>query len=162
MEIPKEYLIDFDNLKVGDTVWLYGQVESKILSIDNTITYSITLKIHDKHNTCYTKEGKYQSTDKHISLFAKPFDFKEQERVILVRTLSICSWEKRVLVEIKNNKAICWYDAETLEEAKNVTKTAVWTDWKEIEEEQEIHLTLQEISDGKGVGVPAHLLRIKQ
>ena len=22
MEIPKEYLIDFDNLKVGDTVWL--------------------------------------------------------------------------------------------------------------------------------------------
>ena len=66
-------------------------------------------------------------------------------------------------MEIKNNKAICWYDAETLEEAKNVTKTADWTEWKELdEEEQEIHLTLQEISDGKGVGVPAHLIRIKQ
>ena len=161
MEIPKEYLIDFDNLKVGDTVWLHGQIEGIILTIDNMSTYPITLKVHDKHNTCYTKEGKYQFTDNHISLFAKPFDFKEQERVILVRTLSICSWEKRVLLQIKNDKAICWFDAETLEQAKNITKTAIWDEWKEIDEE-EIHLTLQEISDGKGVGVPAHLLRIKQ
>jgi hypothetical protein len=40
----------------------------------------------------------------------------------------------------------------------------IWKHAKEIEPEtqQEVHLTLEDISNGKGVGVPAHLIRIKK
>lgn len=39
---------------------------------------------------------------------------------------------------------------------------AFWEEMKPIEEEQIIELTIQDISDGKGVGIPAHLIRIKK
>jgi hypothetical protein len=40
----------------------------------------------------------------------------------------------------------------------------IWKHAKDIEPEhqQEVHLTLEDISNGKGVGVPAHLIRIKK
>lgn len=37
-----------------------------------------------------------------------------------------------------------------------------WNYAKDIEEETIVELTLQDISDGKGVGIPSHLIRIKE
>ena len=37
-----------------------------------------------------------------------------------------------------------------------------WKYARPIQREKEIHLTMEDISNGKGVGVPAHLIRIKK
>lgn len=42
------------------------------------------------------------------------------------------TWYKRVLVLIKNYKAICWQHAETLEKAEDELTTAFWDFWREI------------------------------
>lgn len=46
------------------------------------------------------------------------------------------SWLKRVLVDVKNNKAICWYGSETIEESKRVNKTAIWKYYRNIQPEK--------------------------
>lgn len=43
-------------------------------------------------------------------------------------------WQKRILICIKNGKAICWNSAETLEEAEKTMSTSIWDHWKEIPE----------------------------
>lgn len=42
------------------------------------------------------------------------------------------TWYKRVLVLIKNYKAICWQHAETLEKAEDELTIAFWDFWREI------------------------------
>ena len=42
------------------------------------------------------------------------------------------TWYKRVLVFIKNYKAICWQHAETLEKAEDELTMAFWDFWREI------------------------------
>ena len=158
--IPKEYLIDFDNLKVGDSVWLHGQIE---YTIDNILddTYPIIIN----RAGSFTNQGKNSHIDTYISLFAKPFNFKEQERVILVKsnlTKSDNEWNKRILIVVKNNKAICWSGATDLESSKKTTSISQWDIWKELEEEVIVELTLKDISEGKGVGIAPHLIRIKE
>lgn len=37
-----------------------------------------------------------------------------------------------------------------------------WKNWKPVHEEQIVELTMEDISNGKGVGVPPHLIRIKK
>ena len=157
--IPKEYLIDYDNLKVGDSVWLHGQIEYRI---DNILddTYPIIIN----RIGSFTSQGKTSHIDSHISLFAKPLNFKEQERVILVRHSEITGniWEQRVLITVKNGKAICYAKAKNIEEAKIEQQTVAWHNWKELEEETIVELTLKDISEGKGVGIAPHLIRIKE
>ena len=40
--------------------------------------------------------------------------------------------------------------------------TNTWTTWREVGTQEPVELTLEDISAGKGVGVPAHLIRIKK
>ena len=155
--IPKEYLIDFDNLKVGDSVWLYGQVEDKIKSITHTTDFPILLY---NNGSSYSQHGRFSRKDNYVSLFAKPFNFKEQERVILVKDVNSI-WNKRVLINFEDNMAVCWNYETSIEDIKR-GKTSKWKEWKELEEETIVKLTLQQVSNGEGVGVPAHLLRIEQ
>ena len=153
--IPKEYLIDFDNLKVGDSVWLHGQIEDKVKSIIHTNECPILIS-----EASYTRDGRFTRVTGYISLFAKPFNFKEQERVILVKNCNV--WEKRVLIKFVNSKPLCWAISSNIENAIDKVDVTLWNDWKELEEETVVELTLQQVSNGEGVGVPAHLLRIKQ
>ena len=157
--IPKEYLIDFDNLKVGGSVWLHGQVELKVIGKNKYDLYSIKT-----HLGSFTERGKLNRDDCHISLFAKPFNFKEQERVILVKHSEITGniWEQRVLITVKNGKAICYAKAKNIEEAKIEQQTVAWHNWKELEKETIVELTIKDISEGKGVGIAPHLIRIKE
>lgn len=65
---------------------------------------------------------------------------KEKElplpRVIEIRYSERDYWIKRVVFMFKNNKAICW-NAETLEEAEEITEVRAWETWREIEEKIE-------------------------
>jgi len=75
------------------------------------------------------------------------------------------SWCKRVVFMEKNGEFIAWSAAETLEGAEKKTETASWRQAREIEvpvEPQIVELTIQDISDGKGVGVNPELIRIKK
>ena len=157
--IPKEYLIDFDSLKVGDSVWLHGQIEYTINNILDD-TYPIIIN----RIGSFTNQGKNSHINTYISLFAKPFKFKEEERVILVRHSEITGniWEQRVLVAIKNGQAICYKKAKNAEEAKIEQQTVSWHQWKELEEETIVELTIKDISEGKDVGITPHLIRIKE
>ena len=55
-------------------------------------------------------------------------------RIIEVSYSNENNWLKRVVFTFKNNKAICWNKAETLEEAENVYESIMWEKWREIEE----------------------------
>lgn len=68
---------------------------------------------------------------------------------------------KRVVFMEKNNKYIAWSFANTLEGSESQVSASGWPYAKDIEEEI-VELTLEDITNGKGVGVPAHLLRIKK
>lgn len=76
-------------------------------------------------------------------------------------------WSKRVVFMEKGNKYLAWVIAETLEEAEYRLGVVSWKYAKDIEEPQIeepqiIELTITDISKGKGVGIPPHLIRIKQ
>jgi hypothetical protein len=133
MELPKEYYIDFDTLKVGEKVWhiLKGEIKITELHYDKR-EYPIGLS--DGKNYC--KDGKDYSKDKFPVLYSKnPFELlNNQERVILVRNFESEDWEPRVLIMYKNERAVCWTGAETIEEAKLTNKTTRFKFWKELEE----------------------------
>ena len=68
------------------------------------------------------------------------------------------NWYKRVLLLIKNNKAICWENAETIEEADKTTCTLVWPYYRNIQ--PKTVLTKKEIADKFGIDI--NLLKIKE
>jgi uncharacterized protein (UPF0297 family) len=137
--LPKEYYIDFDTLKVGDKVWDIMKGEVEITNVKAGDEYTIATK----YDT-FTKEGKNHINSLIPRLYSKnPFELlNNQERVILVRNFESEDWEPRVLIMYKNERAVCWTGAETIEEAKLTNKTTRFKFWKELEEPKE--LTLEE------------------
>jgi hypothetical protein len=139
--LPKEYYIDFDTLKVGDKVYHYldGDIEvCAIIPEDN-------FPIKDMIGRSYTREGFYNESHLRPAIYSKnPCELlNNQERVILVKDFEENDiWRQRVLICIKNDKAICWEEGETIEKAKEVYGTYTWNLWKELEEPKE--LTLEE------------------
>lgn len=69
---------------------------------------------------------------------------------------------KRVVFMEKNGYFVAWSGASTIEEAEKVTSTCGWNYAKDIEEPHIIELTIEDISNGKGVGVDPKLIRIKK
>lgn len=136
MELPKEYYIDFDTLKVGDKVWHIAKGEKVVTDIDNGEIYLIEV---DNTDT-YTKEGFNVIGDKFPTLYAKnPFELlKNQERVILV---NFCGeWIERNVEK--------WIDGKPLVENIDNTCYFLATSWKELESPKE--LTLEEIVKKQG------------
>lgn len=58
-------------------------------------------------------------------------------RVIEVRYSNNLNWVKRVCFAIKNGKAFCWNNAQTLEESEIETAISDWKYWREVQEEPE-------------------------
>ena len=61
------------------------------------------------------------------------------------------NWYKRVLLLIKNNKAICWENAETIEEAKDEINTSSWKYYRNIK--PKTVLTKQQVADKFGLDI---------
>jgi hypothetical protein len=73
------------------------------------------------------------------------------------------SKHKRYVVGTKNGNYLAWVNSGTEKSAIASSGTTTWNyAWPIQEEEKEVHLTLEDISAGKGKGVPAHLIRIKK
>lgn len=109
----------------------------------------------------YTEDGKYLNSNPYPILSHFQYAANMGERVIRVRGSESNEWINRVLIKIKNGKAVCWSNAKTIEEADDELSTSAWNYWEELTDEQVIELTIQDISEGRGVGVPPHLIRIK-
>jgi hypothetical protein len=93
------------------------------------------------------------------------YELKPVDRVVLVRDNDYDEWLQGVFHMKKNGKYICWFNSKTLEEARDSIKIVEWNQMKEVEDaekQQIVELTLEDISNGKGVGVPPHLIRIKK
>lgn len=88
----------------------------------------------------------------------------EYPKLMYVRNDECDKFVKRVVFMEKNGKYLAWVYAESLEEADKTTGTASWNYAKDIEEEEEqiVELTIEDISNGKGVGIKPHLIRIKK
>ena len=69
-EIIKPFLLEFDKLEVGQTLWSVKKGDEKILKIDKSDEYCIYT------NLCtYDKNGNYHKEDKYPILFtANPFE----------------------------------------------------------------------------------------
>lgn len=154
--------------KIGDRVYSdrFGYGEVKRVKPDDH--YPIGVKFGtDGLFRFFTEDGRLFLTDPYSSLLHEADHrariLAPKERVILVSQDGV-NYYRRVLLLFKNGKAICWYLAETIKEAKNENSTTFWNHWKEIDAEMEqvVELTLRDISEGKGTGVPAHLIRIKE
>ena len=62
----------------------------------------------------------------------------------------------------KNGYFLAWSNAETIKDSEKESHTCTWKYAKDIELEEVIELTMKDISEGKGVGIAPHLIRIKE
>jgi len=154
--------IVISELKVGEKLFstIYGEIQFDIISNLKGDDYPIECKDERGFRFYFTIEGIEGNEDKLPSLF-KTSPFKETERVVMVKGHNTDDYVPRVLVCVKNGLAICWARAETIQGAKNVTITRNWEVWKEAETTPEyVYLTVQDISEGKGVGVNPDLIKM--
>jgi hypothetical protein len=72
-------------------------------------------------------------------------------------------WCPRVVAceHIKGRGVLAYTYAESIEEAKNYSDAVLYKYACEIEEEKIVEITFEQISNGEGVGVKPHLLRLK-
>jgi mRNA-degrading endonuclease HigB of HigAB toxin-antitoxin module len=102
---------------------------------------------------------------KNFDLFFEKYPKKDEpfkERVMFVSNdIFNKAWDKRVVFMNKNDKYWAWQNVETIDEAKSVDFIIWWKFAKEIEE-QIVELTMEDISNGKGVGIKPEFIRIKK
>jgi len=147
-------------LKKGDQLFSTRHGIVTFDHIRDLTPYSIIALDSDKNQVNFTVDGLYYESDNLSSLFKKSL-LKEIERVILVRDSLTDRFKKRVLLTVKNSRAVCWFNSETIEDSKKETTTCSWKYWKELDKSEKIvHLTFQDISDGKGVGIDPKLIKI--
>ena len=152
--------IIISELKRGDKLFstIHGEVE--VVEIYSNTLYPIETADKNGRLRTFTSDGSYYGSDSIAALF-KYNPFLQKERVILVIGYGSRGFVKRVLLTVKDCKAICWIEAETIEESKTVYTTSTWEYWKEVDETPKvIELTFQDISDGKGVGIDPKLIKI--
>jgi len=150
--------IIIEDLIEGQSLFCTIRGNVKFLDIITNNLHPIVCIDSEGDEEFYTLDGKLTSLHDLPSLFLRS-PFGTAERVVLVKTASN-DFIPRVLVKIVNNRAVCWQDAKTIEEAEYETRTGTWSSWKEID--AIVELTLQDISDGKGVGVDPSLIKIIQ
>lgn len=161
-------ILNMREFKLDDKVYTEANGKGIVTNIiENPLKYNIEATFENNIKVCFTKEGKLFQYDKNPTLYL----LEEKPLILRERLIEVSHYEefpigltyRRVLVTIKNNKAICWTSADTIEESKKSDYTDVWSYWREIEKTEEIvELTIKDISEGKGTGIPPHLIRIKE
>lgn len=149
------------NDKVFDIRYGWGTV----IDTDHITDYPILVEFKSLLKTYYTKDGKNISSCMNPTLSHEEYSINtnSNERVIEVSDYAdFKEVKRRVIIKIINGKAICWSGAETIEEAKKAYSTSTWNFWREISTETIVELSFKDISEGKGKGIPPHLIRIKE
>ncbi len=145
MNIPTEYLItDPTKLVKGQKLWSaqFGEVIFQYATISEE-TIEVEWNGEYLH---YFLDGRVNKGDKQPLLYLKS-PFESQERVILVRDSEDEKWQKRVLIKIALNKAVCWQSSDTIEGSKKEICTSYWNFWKELEPQESIpEYTMEEIA----------------
>ncbi len=145
--------------KIGQKVWSIQLGDCEVVAIYDKKDDGIVCQNKCNKTAYYYPDGKYLSKDTAPSLFSSNPFF--EERVMEVRDFEDDIWVKRVVFMQKEGKFIAWQNAVSLEESKSELSTASWNYAREISTPQIVELTLKDISEGKGVGVPVELIRIK-
>ena len=82
MKTYKDYLIDFDKLKIGTKLWSSIRGNCRVIRTCNIRECPIEVAFDDDSTNTYTKDGKEFKSDKFASLFKeKPDFFKEKKEV---------------------------------------------------------------------------------
>ena len=144
--------------KIGQKVWSIQLGDCEVREINAGGDYPIKCKTKDDYHY-YDLDGKFSGDDASPSLFSSNSFF--EERVMEVRDFEGDIWVKRVVFMQKEGKFLAWQNAENIEESKMETSVSKWNQAREISTPQIVELTLKDISEGKGVGVPVELIRIK-
>lgn len=147
--------------KVGDKVsdirygWGVVRFGWKIETDTPNSSYQINVSFDNDVDCCYSAGGSdFRSALvpllSHEEYSLTPLN-SAFPRVMEVRRNFDGDWRTRVVIAIKNNKAIAWNSAETLEEAELETGTVSWEQWREIKEPKEVTLTLKEVAEKLGL-----------
>jgi hypothetical protein len=131
--LPKEYYINFDTLKVGDKVYHLTQ---RWLTVEAINQGFVVLS-----NECsYLKDGRFSETEEIVLYSKNPFELlNNQERVILVRDGENEGWTKRVFIKtLPNGKVVVWSCSESIEYSNDIFEAETWNFWKELEEPKEL------------------------
>ena len=82
MKTYKDYLIDFDKLKIGTKLWSSIRGNCRVIRTCNIRECPIEVAFDDDSTNTYTKDGKEFKSDEFASLFKeKPDFFKEKKEV---------------------------------------------------------------------------------
>ena len=97
--------------------------------------------------------------DKIVNSNAEIIELPEEKTYPRVMMVSFDNkfWYKRIVFMEKKGGYLAWINAETAEEAENITEICLWRYAKEIEP---IEVTLEEIAEWKGTS--KELIKIKQ
>jgi hypothetical protein len=134
--------------KVGDKVVMKGIVVSKHIHTEHEYKVCVNWNNHTTLiKQYYYQDGRCSTIDTEPAIFHDT----TQERLVQVRDYVNDIWYTRVLLMQKNDKYICWEDAETIEEAESKTRTTVWNFMREVPEKKTI--TMKEIAEKFGIDV---------
>ena len=136
--------------KRGQKVWSIQLGDCEVVEINAGWDYPIKCKAKDDYHY-YDLDGKFSGDDASPSLFSSNPFF--EERVMEVKSDGK-NWHKYTIVSNINGRF----------QSKSSDGNGVEMNWmhaREISTPQIVELTLKDISEGKGVGVPVELIRIK-
>ncbi len=134
--------------KIGDKVWssITGEYETVIELNHNR--YCILTEDSKGYQRSYTKTGYYNDHFRMPSLFnTNPFEQSKSEypKVMMVSNNKE-DWNKRVVFMKKNGMYLAWSNCATFKEAEQEVSITPWEYAKEIEPEQTVELTLEQIA----------------
>lgn len=135
--------------KRGQKVWSIQLGDCEVVEINAGWDYPIKCKTKDDYHY-YDLDGKFSGDDASPSLFSSNPFF--EERVMEVSDGGF-TWILKTVVSNINGQFQAKHS-----EGLGLTN---WLKAREISTPQIVELTLKDISEGKGVGVPVELIRIK-
>jgi hypothetical protein len=142
--------------KVGDRVFdIALQKWGKVVHTHPGIKYPVRVILDNGKSRFYTAKGYFNESYRiprlyHQEMVIVPKD--SLERVVQVRDHVNDNWEQRVLIKSLPNKTVlCWFDAETIEEAEEEDCTRIWKYWRELPEKTKI--TRAEIAEKLGIDI---------
>jgi len=149
--------------KVFDIQFGWGEV---IQILPESLIYNVAVQF-EKTKSLYVSDGKLH-IDYKPSLFHTEYGPHIQPVSEFPKLIEVSSngktWHERVAIYIWKSKAMCLVNIDNMNYLNNHDgDITCWDYFREIQKTPEIvELTLEDISNGKGVGVPVELLRIKK